>query len=132
VVQITSTAVLDAPQLNAIELVPAQPSAPAPPTGLTATGTAGTVLLNWGSSPGADSYNVKRSSTAGGPYTTIQSGVLGTAYTDASVVHGTTYYYVVTAVNSLGESGNSNEASATPTSAIRINCGGAQYTAKDG
>ena len=31
-------------------------------------------------------------------------------YTDAGVVSGTTYFYVVTAVNSLGESGQSSEA----------------------
>ena len=38
----------------------------------------------------------------------------GNAYTDTSAVNGTTYYYVVSAANSLGESDDSNEASATP------------------
>ena len=36
------------------------------------------------------------------------------AYTDVTAANGQTYYYRVTAVNSLGESPKSNEASATP------------------
>jgi len=63
---------------------------------------------------GATGYNVKRSTTMGGPYTTIASSVAGTSYEDDNVVNGTTYYYVVTAIGAGGESANSNEASATP------------------
>jgi hypothetical protein len=37
------------------------------------------------------------------------------SYIDTDVINGTTYYYVVTAITADGESGNSNEASATPT-----------------
>jgi hypothetical protein len=37
-----------------------------------------------------------------------------TAYDDASVTNGTTYYYRLTAVNNVGESAPSSEASATP------------------
>src|SRR5207249_1253188 len=37
------------------------------------------------------------------------------AYTDTGVTNGVTYYYVVTAVNGIGESDPSGEASATPT-----------------
>jgi fibronectin type 3 domain-containing protein len=37
-----------------------------------------------------------------------------TSYDDNAVSNGTTYYYEVTAVNSVGESNNSNEVSATP------------------
>ena len=37
-----------------------------------------------------------------------------TNFTDNTAVNGTTYYYVVTALNNNGESGNSNQASATP------------------
>jgi hypothetical protein len=35
-------------------------------------------------------------------------------YNDSAVINGTTYYYQVTAVNANGESGGSNEKSATP------------------
>jgi hypothetical protein len=56
---------------------------------------------------------VKRSTTNGGPYTTIASRTT-TGYTDTGVSNGTTYYYVVTAVNGGGESGNSSQVSATP------------------
>jgi fibronectin type 3 domain-containing protein len=72
------------------------------------------VALSWSGSTGATSYNVKRSTTSGGPYTTVASPT-ATSYTDTGLTNGTTYYYVVTAVNSAGESGNSNQASATPT-----------------
>src|SRR5205807_2180696 len=38
-----------------------------------------------------------------------------TSYTDTAVTNGVTYYYQVSAVNSVGEGPRSNEASATPT-----------------
>ena len=38
----------------------------------------------------------------------------GTTFTDSTALNGTLYYYVVSAVNGGGESGNSNQASATP------------------
>lgn len=72
------------------------------------------VSLNWISVSNATGYNIKRSLTSGGPYTTIASNVTGATFTDPNVVNGTTYYYVVTAVNAAGESANSNEASAIP------------------
>jgi glucuronoarabinoxylan endo-1,4-beta-xylanase len=86
---------------------------PNAPTGLTATAGNALVSLTWSASSGATSYNVKRSTTSGGPYTTIGSPTTAN-YTDSSVTNGTTYYYVVSAVNSAGESGNSAEVKATP------------------
>ena len=44
----------------------------------------------------------------------MHSGVSGTSYTDSTAINGTTYFYVVTAVNFVGESLKSNEVSATP------------------
>jgi hypothetical protein len=92
-------------------------SPPAAPTGLTAAGGIGKVNLSWTASPAATSYNVKRSTTSGGPYSTIANNVTGTSYTDSAVTGGTTYFYVVSGVNPQGESPNSNQASATPVAA---------------
>ncbi len=87
---------------------------PAAPMGLTATPGNNQVALTWNASAGASTYTVKRATTSGGPYTPIATAISFTSYTDAAAVNGTTYYYVVTAQNSQGESANSNEASATP------------------
>src|SRR5258708_1879389 len=60
------------------------------------------------------SYSVKRATVSGGPYATIVSGLATQTYTDSGLTNGTTYFYVVTASNLGGESGVSNQASATP------------------
>jgi len=86
---------------------------PSAPAGLTATGASGQVSLSWTASSGATSYNVKRGTASGGPYTQLGTAAT-TSYVDTAVTGSTKYYYVVTALNSNGESGNSNEASATP------------------
>ena len=94
--------------------VSAKPISPAEaPTALIARTSDFKVDLSWTASEGATGYNIKRSTTAGGPYATIKNNASGTTYTDANVIYGTTYYYVVSAVNQVGESGNSNEVSAT-------------------
>jgi len=103
---------------NSVEVsaTPAAAPVPAAPTGLTATAGPGVkkVSLSWTASGGATSYNVKRSTISGGPYATVATGVTATSYSDMFLTSGTTYYYVVSAVNSAGESPNSNQASATP------------------
>jgi hypothetical protein len=75
------------------------------------------VALAWEAVTNATGYNVKRSTTAGGPYTTIATNVAGINYIDTAVQNGITYYYVVTAITAEGESANSNEASVTPIAA---------------
>jgi hypothetical protein len=87
---------------------------PAAPTNLTAASGDAQVSLSWTASSGATGYNVKRSTTSGGGYITVTNGIISANYNDTGLTNGTTYYYVVTAVNSAGESGNSNQASATP------------------
>ena len=82
------------------------------PTNLTAIAGYAKVNLSWTASEGASSYNIKRSTVAGGPYTTIATGSAIT-YTGTTAVNGNTYYYVVSAVDADGESANSNEVSAT-------------------
>src|SRR5437879_1550209 len=87
---------------------------PAAPAGLSAAAFKAQVSLSWNSSTGASSYNVLRSTTSGGPYTSIVAGLAATSYTDTGLTNSTTYYYVVQAVNSAGTSANSNQVSATP------------------
>nr|WP_246027810.1 MULTISPECIES: glycoside hydrolase family 6 protein [Paenibacillus] len=107
-------------------------TAPAAPASLTATAGNGQVSLTWSASTGATSYNVKRATTAGGPYTTIATGVTATSYTNTSLTNGTTYYYVVSAVNSAGESANSTQASATPQAAVSVPAAPTSLTATAG
>jgi fibronectin type 3 domain-containing protein len=87
----------------------------AAPTGLAATAGPGQVTLTWTGSTGATSYNIYRATTSGGEGSTpIASGVSSTSFTDGAVTNGTLYYYEVTGVDAGGESGPSNESSATP------------------
>jgi len=86
---------------------------PAPPTNVIATAGDSQITLTWVASTGAKNYNVKRSTTPGGPYTQI-TNVTTTSYTDPALLNGTTYYYVITAVNSAGESANSAQVSSAP------------------
>jgi Bacterial Ig-like domain (group 3)/Fibronectin type III domain len=97
---------------NQVSATPEAPvTVPAPPTNLTAMAGAGQVALSWSGSAGATSYNVY--SYNGSNWVAIQS-VGGTSTTVTGLTDGTTYSYYVTAVDSAGESGASNEVSATP------------------
>jgi polygalacturonase len=86
---------------------------PGVPAGLSALGTNLLIRLNWLPSSNAESYNLKRSTTNGGPYFLL-GNLATTNYSDAMVNPGKTYYYVVSATNTAGESGNSTQASAIP------------------
>jgi len=93
-------------------------TAPVKPTGLVATPGDEEVSLDWDDNAEADleEYYVYRADVSGGPYAKITT-VTDSEYTDTGLTNGTTYYYVVTAVDeSDNESGNSDEASATPAS----------------
>jgi hypothetical protein len=85
------------------------------PTGLSARIAAKKISLSWNALANASSYNIKRATTSGGPYTTIRTGQTTTSYTDGSVVSGT-YYYVVSAIKAGAETLNSAEASIELTS----------------
>ncbi len=91
---------------------------PAAPTGLTAAVGNGNVTLNWNAAAFASSYNVKRSTTNGGPYAVIASNLPAPGYVNTSITPNTTYHYRASALNSFGESTNSAQASATPTNAL--------------
>src|SRR5439155_2035220 len=97
-------------------ITPASP--PPAPTGFLGVATNATALLTWTSAPlNPTTYNVKRSRTSGGPYTTLATnvteGVKATTYTDTAVTNGGTYYYVVSAVNTAGEGANSSQVTVT-------------------
>ncbi|MVT08801.1 T9SS type A sorting domain-containing protein [Chitinophaga tropicalis] len=95
---------------------------PSAPTNLIATQDISKIVLRW-TKPGGNvtnGYNVLRSATSGGPYTTIASwrDNTSTEYSDTSVINGTTYYYRVSAANQSGVSANSSEASARSVSTV--------------
>ncbi len=115
---------LTGPQIAALSGA-AKPSAP---TNLAGVGGNGFATLTWTGVSGA-AYNVKRSLTSGGPYTTVATNVATTTYTDSGLTNGVTYYYVVTAVNTAGESGNSNQAAVTPIDTTKLVL---RYTFEDG
>jgi hypothetical protein len=110
------------------------PVAPAIPGGVAAEAGNAQVTLTWTAADGASGYNVKRSATAGGPYTTVKSNAAGTSYTDTGLVNDTMYYYLVSAVNAAGESANSAQVSAKPQGTVIPNPTGnlkVQYRAVD-
>jgi len=93
----------------------------AAPINLYATAGNTQSTLVWTQSNRAKSYNIKRSTTVGVAYTTVgtvyvpETGFdLGTKFRDTGLTNGTTYYYIVTAVNSAGESTASIQVSAKP------------------
>jgi hypothetical protein len=94
----------------------ASPGITSAPTGATATASNGQVNISWNAVSGATSYNIYWSTTSG---VTKTSGTKITGatspYSHTGLTNGTTYYYIVTAVNSSGESVASVQVSATPT-----------------
>jgi len=91
------------------------------PASITLSGTgvqtvSHSVTLTWTASTSTVSgYNVYRSTVSGGPYTKVNSSLIAaTTYTDTTVQASTTYFYVVTSVDSSNvESANSTEVSGT-------------------
>jgi hypothetical protein len=86
------------------------------PGGTCVVASSHSTMLSWtASTTQGVNYNVYRSSVSGGPYTKVTSttAIAGLSYTDSTVLPGQKYYYVVTAINSSGESGYSNEAVAS-------------------
>jgi len=93
---------------------PPPPKAPSAPTNVSATPGNAQVALTWTIPTGATSFTIKRGTSASSQPTTVASGVATNSYTDKSLTNGTTYYYVVDAVNAGGSSADSTVVSATP------------------
>ena len=87
--------------------------APGAPTGVTAVAGAGQARVSWDNVAGATSYNLYFSQTPG---VTKSTGIIIENVTSPKVVtplnNGTTYFFVVTAVNGAGESAESGQVSA--------------------
>ena len=91
------------------------PTIPTAPIGVTATGGTKQVTISWAAVSGATSYNLYWSTTTG---VTTTNGTKISDVTSPPAVHtgltdSTPYFYVVTAVNSAGESAASVEVAAT-------------------
>lgn len=96
-------------QSAASSVVSAVPAAS--PANVTATGSETGIDVRWDAFPGAAAYEVRRSTTPGGPYSTVAPEVVGTSYRDGSAPGGRNVYYVVLAKLSGSElSGASAEA----------------------
>ena len=91
--------------------VPTTKTLPAP-TGVTATSGINKVTLSWDPVPGADSYNIYWSVNPG-VTTATGTKITGVAspYQHVGLYVSRVYFYVVTAVNSTGESVASSQAS---------------------
>ena len=93
---------------------------PATPTAMTVSAGNNEVTISWGTVAGATSYNIYRSTTAGEQGSRVGTSST-TSYVDTTAVNGTTYLYLVTAVNAGGESSPSSQsAGVTPTAPVTL------------
>ena len=95
---------------------------PAMPTNLVATASDAQVALSWFASATATNYYVKRSTTSGSGYIYVGTNASLT-FTNTGLNNGTLYCFVVSAVNAYGESTNSAQVSARPTSSAPTQLG---------
>jgi len=108
-----ATVTITGGRLNVDTAVRACSEPPAVPGGLSASAGNGQISLTWQPARGATAYSVKRTTVSGGPYSVVGTART-TTFLDVDLTNETTYYYVVSASNPMGESGDSNEAAATP------------------
>ncbi len=109
----------DSTASNEVSTTPA--TVPDAPTGLSAASGNAQAPLTW-TAPSSDGgspitgYNIHVGTATGAESGTPVNGtpVIGTSYTVTGLINGTPYFFVVKAINAVGESVASNEASATP------------------
>ncbi|HEV2452829.1 MAG TPA: immunoglobulin domain-containing protein [Verrucomicrobiae bacterium] len=98
-------------------IIEANSNPPSAPTNLSAVVEGNTVNLSWNMVPGAMSYNVKRSTISGHETTVASISTAGAIwpvsnqFADSAPPTGTTNFYEVSAVNTNGESLNSQQVS---------------------
>ena len=95
--------------VHAFLLTPmAGPVLPSAPKNVFAVAGNASVTITWSASLQATSYHVKRAFSNAEPFATIATVAAPTTqFVDLTVKNGVGYYYLVTAVNSVGESPNS-------------------------
>ena len=110
-------------EMSAVALPPTHYIFPEPPTGVSATPGHTQVVVSWSAAVsrsclGITGYNLYQGTNSGQELKTPVNGSLikGTSYTVTGLSDGTTYYFLVIAVNDAGLSSRSpsNEVSATP------------------
>jgi hypothetical protein len=108
--------------LNATEVGGLANPVPPAPAGLAAVAGNAQVALSWNAASTATGYKFKRSLTSGSGYANIATNASLT-FTNTGLANGTLYYFVVSATNSFGESTNSTQVSARPTSSASVAIG---------
>ncbi|WP_343045050.1 pectinesterase family protein [Paenibacillus lemnae] len=97
------------------DVITVRPEAPLPaPEGITGSAGDASAVISWHAAGNASSYQVKRSTSNGGPYTVIADQVTDTRYEDSGLENGKVYYYVVSAKDSTASSANSNAVRVIP------------------
>lgn len=118
-------------EVSAIPVAP-DTTAPALPTSVIATPGNGQVVITWIDPGDSDlaGIRVKRSTTSGSGYSTLYTvNPAVQTYTDSSASNGTTYYYVLSAIDEIpNESSNTSEVSATPNAPIEFDASSASGT----
>ena len=106
----------EGPQSNEVSATPPAPTVPAAPSLAASAGT-GVAHLTWSAPSNGGSpilnYKIYRSTSTGTESLLTTVGNVA-SFDDTAVTNGTTYFYKVSAVNTVGEGPPSNEASATP------------------
>lgn len=94
--------------------VPSDRTAPPPPSGILVRSWPTYLDVVWSQSLGASGYRVYRATSPSGPYTPVSGVLTNRTFRDTNVTSGTTYYYVVHALDPAGnDSGPSQAAAAT-------------------
>lgn len=104
---------------------------PHPPGAVAAVAGNGQATVSWNTT-GAISYNIYMASQPGvtkANFASLTDGMshigVTSPFTHMGLVNGTTYYFVVTSVNSFGESGESSEVAVTPATTSSLTVSGA-------
>jgi hypothetical protein len=105
-------------RVDQMTITPAAASVPGAPANLSVTGGNARATLHWAASKSGHptSYAIYRGTISDGEATTPIATVSGatTTFTDTGLRNGTTYFYIVAAINRVGISPDSNEVSVTP------------------